>query len=106
MNDDFEKKDFSTTCRDCKKPIMMRYSKNKDKYYPTDLPGDYKTFHSCKDKVKTEKKVKKETSIDQAGKVCPLMTKPAERSYCLVETCAWYVPTEKVCAIMFLWTHK
>lgn len=99
MNDDFNKKDFETNCRDCKKPIMMRYSKNKDKYYPTDLPGDYKTFHNC------EKKQRTETKKESPTKYCPLVSDKESKTACF-NNCAWFVPTEGICAILFLWKAK
>jgi len=97
-----EVEDYVTKCKRCGKTIMMRYSKNKNKWYPTEYGGGPADFHKCFSDNRVEKdKVSKE----QIKKICPLLSIPAAKGIlCQKEICAWWVSSEDRCVIKCLLT--
>lgn len=91
-------KDFPTTCKTCGAQIMMRYSTKKDKYYPTDVPGDYKSFHNCSEKSTAK------TTVEKKTKICPFLSIGHTENliYCLGTKCGLFASYEKCCIFMFL----
>ena len=92
--------DYVTKCKKCGKTITMRYSKNKNKWYPTEYGGGPADFHQCVIN-NTEKEVKK--SNNKQNKICPILAmNPNGTIYCQKDNCAWWVCTENRCVMKAL----